>query len=31
MDGNLYLYILNDKLQETLEYHGFNAPDIIFQ
>ena len=31
MDGNLYLQILNDKFQETLEYYGFNPPDIIFQ
>ena len=31
MDGNLYLQILNYKLQETLEYYGFNPPDIIFQ
>ena len=31
MDGNLYLQILNGKLQENLEYYGFNAPDIIFQ
>ena len=31
MDGNLYLQILNDKLQETREYYGFNPPDVIFQ
>ena len=31
MDGDLYLQILKDKLQRTLEYYGLNPPDIIFQ
>ena len=31
MDGDLYLQILKDELQETLEYYGFHPPDIIFQ
>ena len=31
MDGDLYLQILKDKLQETLEYYGFHPLDIIFQ
>ena len=31
MDGDLYLQILKDELQETLEYYGLNPPDIIFQ
>ena len=31
MDGNLYLQILKDELQQTLEYYGLNPPDIIFQ
>jgi transposase len=31
MDGDLYLQILKDELQNTLQYHGFNPSDIIFQ
>jgi hypothetical protein len=31
MDGDLYLQILKDDLQNTLQYHGLNPPDIIFQ
>ena len=31
MDGDLYLQILKDELQQTLEYYGLNPPDIIFQ
>ena len=31
MDSDLYIQILNDDLLNTLEYHGFNPPDIIFQ
>ena len=31
MDGDLYLQILRDELQQTLEYYGLNPPDIIFQ
>jgi hypothetical protein len=30
MDGDLYLQILKDDLQNTLQYHGLNPPDIIF-
>ena len=29
--GDLYLQILKDELQKTLEYYGLNPPDIIFQ
>ena len=31
MDNDLYLQILKDNLLNTLEYHGLNSPDIIFQ
>ena len=31
MNGDLYLQILKDELQETQEYYGFHPPDIIFQ
>ena len=31
MDGDLDLQILKDELQKTMEYYGFNPPDIIFQ
>ena len=31
MDGDLYLQILKDELQESLEYYGLHPPDIIFQ
>jgi DDE superfamily endonuclease len=31
MDGDLYLQILKDELQQTLEYYGLFPPDIIFQ
>ena len=31
MDGDLYLQILKDVLQQTMEYYGFNPPDTIFQ
>ena len=31
MDGDLYLQILKDELQQTLEYYSLNPPDIIFQ
>ena len=31
MDGDLYLQILKDELQETMQYYGLNPPDIIFQ
>ena len=31
MNGDLYLQILKDDLLKTLEYHGLNPPDIIFQ
>jgi hypothetical protein len=31
MDGDLYLQILKDELQNSLQYHGFNPPNIIFQ
>ena len=30
MDGGLYLQILKDEFQQTLEYYGLNPPDIIF-
>ena len=31
MDSDLYLQILKDDLLNTLEYHGLNLSDIIFQ
>ncbi|KIK29002.1 hypothetical protein PISMIDRAFT_76441, partial [Pisolithus microcarpus 441] len=31
MDGDLYLQILKDELQQTLEYYGLNLSDTIFQ
>ena len=31
MDGDLYVQILEDELQQSLEYHGKQATDIIFQ
>ena len=31
MDGDLYLQILKDELQKTLEYYSLNPSDIIFQ
>ena len=31
MDGDLYLQILKDELQQTLEYYGLHPSDIIFQ
>ena len=31
MDGDLYLQILKDELQKTLEYYDLNPPNIIFQ
>ena len=31
MDGDLYLQILKDELQESLQYYGLNPPDVIFQ
>ena len=31
MDGNFYLQILKDELQQTLEYYGLNPPNTIFQ
>jgi hypothetical protein len=31
MDEDLYYQILKDELQNSLEYHGLNPPDIIFQ
>ena len=31
MDGDLYLQILKDELQDTMQYYGLNPPDIIFQ
>ena len=30
VDGDLYLQILKDELQQTPEYYGLNPPDIIF-
>ncbi|KAF8546017.1 hypothetical protein OG21DRAFT_1399366, partial [Imleria badia] len=30
MDGDLYLQILKDELQQTLEHYDLNPPDIIF-
>ena len=31
MDGNFYVQILEDELQQSLECHGNQATDIIFQ
>ena len=31
IDGDLYLQILKDELQQTLEYYGFNPPNTIFR
>ena len=31
IDGDLYLQSLQDELQKTMEYYGFNPPDTIFQ
>lgn len=31
MYGDLYLQILKDELQHTLQFYGLNPPDIIFQ
>ena len=31
MNGLLYVQILEDNLQGSLEYYGFTADDIIFQ
>ena len=31
MDGDLYVGILEDELQNSLEYYGKTADDIIFQ
>ena len=31
MDGNLYLQILKDELQQTLEYDDLNPSETIFQ
>ena len=31
MDGNLYVQILEDELQQTLVDYGFTPEDIIFQ
>ena len=31
MDGDLYLQILKDELQNTLEYYDLNPPNTIFQ
>ena len=31
MDGDLYLQILKDELQQTLEHYGLNPSDTIFQ
>ena len=31
MDRDLYLQILKDELQQTLEYYGLNLPNTIFQ
>jgi hypothetical protein len=30
IDGDLYLQILKNDLQNTLQYHGLNPSDIIF-
>ena len=31
MDGELYTQILEDELQQSLEYYGKEVADIIFQ
>ena len=31
MDGDLYLQILKNELLNTLQYHGFNLSNVIFQ
>ena len=31
MDGDIYLQILKDELQDSLEFYGLNPSDIIFQ
>jgi len=31
MDGNLYLQILKDELQNSLEFYDLNPSDVIFQ
>ena len=31
MDANIYVQILEDELQQSLEYYGFSSDDIIFQ
>ena len=31
MDGDLYLKVLDDELQETITYHNKTKDDIIFQ
>ena len=31
MGGDLYLQILKNELQNTLEYYDLNPPNIIFQ
>jgi hypothetical protein len=31
MDGNLYVSILEDELQRTMEYYGKTINDLIFQ
>ena len=31
MDADLYVQILEDELQQTLEHYGLNMEDIIFQ
>ncbi|KAF9030789.1 hypothetical protein BJ165DRAFT_1309371, partial [Panaeolus papilionaceus] len=31
MDADLYVSILDDELQQTLEYYGKNPEDVVFQ
>ena len=31
MDADLYLQILKDELQDSLEFYGLNSSNIIFQ
>ena len=31
MNGDLYFQILKDELLNTIQYHGFNPSNIIFQ
>ena len=31
MDGDIYLQILKDELQNSLRFYGLNPPDVIFQ